>query len=168
MTGSEFAARCSASDSTTERVYMQTIARPSERVIAPLHQRGLVDAAQDERVWVSTHGAVSTLHYDASHSVLAQCVGRKRILFFPPSCLKVLGIYPKGHPLHRRSRVDLTASRNSAAARGLFADFWNAVREDSIAIEALLNPGDVITFPPFWSHYAITTSPWSVSHTFRF
>jgi Cupin-like domain len=168
MPGSEFVVRSSASEEgTTERVYMQTTARPSERIIAPI-SGSVVCAAQDERVWVSTYGTVSSLHYDASYSVLAQVEGVKRIIFFPASCLCLLGIYPLGHPLHRRSRIDLSAGSTSVAGCSLFAEFWRAVLNDGIAVEAVLNPGDVITFPPGWAHYTTTNSSWAVSHTFRF
>ncbi|MUH01578.1 hypothetical protein F7734_58705 [Scytonema sp. UIC 10036] len=29
--------------------------------------------------WLGAHGNIPTIHYDASHNLLAQCSGRKRI-----------------------------------------------------------------------------------------
>lgn len=119
---------------------------------------------QRERVWISTAGTVSSLHYDVSYSILAQICGCKRMIFFPPSCLDMLGIYPMGHPLHRRARVDITASPDSVNAR-LFHNFWRIAEE--VAEEVLLAPGDVCVFPQGWAHYTESLT-WSVSRTVRY
>jgi Cupin-like domain len=183
MCESEFASRCVeahedsvavapvAFESGSERVYMQSLLPLSETLLERrAAARPELAVTQLERVWVSTKGCVSALHYDASHSVLVQVHGRKRMLFFPPALLPTLGVYPLGHPLHRRARVDLTEGRCAANA-ALFREFWAALAADSGGdcgvVEVVLEPGDACTFPPGWAHYTESLD-FSVSHTFRF
>lgn len=151
-------------ESDQERIYIQTRVMRSKRMFTELQTSNL-RIAQEERMWISTHGSVSGLHFDSSHSALLQRTGSKRMIFFPPECLEYMGIYPLGHPLHRRSRVNLTRPESI-----LFKDFWKVC--SSKAIEAVLEEGDLIVFPPFWSHYteSITSKPneLSISHTIRF
>lgn len=122
------------------------------------------DIAQSERLWISAHGTVSSLHYDASHSALFQHTGRKRMILFPADALQSLGVYPFGHPLHRRARVNL--SRSSS----LFQEFWDKWAHTAEIVT--LNPGDLLIFPPLWAHYTesftLDDCDLSVSHTFRF
>lgn len=186
MSESEFAARCVRRDTAGdggpppvaypgggERVYMQSRLPAGECLLETwLARRPDVVATQRERVWVSTAGSVSALHYDASHSVLLQVAGRKRMILFPPETLPTLGVYPLGHPLVRRARVDLSEAR-ARANELLFDDFWSlAALGATGAQEVVLEPGDACTFPPGWAHYTETLdcsgSHLSVSHTFRF
>lgn len=171
MRESEFAARCVKNHALpniayprqySERVYMQS-ALPNSACLLPRLQT--ISVTQQERVWFSTKGSVSALHYDASHSILIQIIGRKRMLFFPPEALPGIGVYPLGHPLHRRARVNI-ASDACEANRALFDSFWSS-DFCADAVEVILRPGDVCTFPPGWSHYTESLDQ-SVSHTFRF
>lgn len=171
MRESEFAARCVKNNALpniayprqfSERVYMQS-ALPDSACLLPRLQT--ISVTQQERVWISTKGSVSALHYDASHSILVQIIGRKRMLFFPPEALSGIGVYPFGHPLHRRARVNI-ASDACAANRAMFDAFWSS-DFCTDAVEVILRPGDVCTFPPGWSHYTESLDQ-SVSHTFRF
>lgn len=156
MEESEFAARCTedmhsmppiAYSSGKERVYMQSELSKEECLVETLMEdKGNLVMTQRERVWISTAGTVSALHYDASNSVLIQLVGQKRMLLFPPQSLLEQGIYPLGHPLHRRSRVDLTASR-CCANEQLFSNFWQSPAVAKGVVEAVLSPGDICTFP---------------------
>jgi hypothetical protein len=95
------------------------------------------------RLWVSPAGAVSPLHYDKSHSFLVQVTGSKRMLFFSPDQLHRLYCYADTHLLRRRSRVNVSAPDVSKFP--LFAD--------AAAMEVVLQPGDVVCFPSYWSHY---------------
>lgn len=182
MSEAEFAMRCTTDESRPgdlepvafgpgpERVYMQSLLAAPDCLVEPAVS-ALADIAmtQLERVWVSTKGSISALHYDASHSVLVQVYGRKRMVFFPPQMLGMLGIYPLGHPLHRRARVDLSQDRCDANAR-LFSEFWDALASEDpgcVPVEVILGPGDACTFPPGWAHYTESLD-YSVSHTFRF
>jgi hypothetical protein len=175
ITEAEFATRCvhySARRKHTapiaysragERIYMQSVIPLSESVLEDTAARDpYVSLTQSERVWVSCAGSVSTMHYDASASVLIQVTGCKRLVMFPPQMIEYLGIYPEGHPLHRRSRVDLTCT--CRANRLMFNEFWRRARLH--ALEAILEPGDVYVFPTAWAHYTESLT-YSVSHTIR-
>lgn len=98
---------------------------------------------QQPRLWVSPAGAVSPLHYDKSHSFLAQVAGMKRMLFFSRDQLHRLYCYPDTHLLRRRSRVNLVSP--DLVRFPLFSDV--------AALEVVLEPGDVCVFPSDWPHY---------------
>lgn len=182
MSEAEFARRCATGESRLgelepvafgpepERVYMQSLLAAPECLVEPAASAlPEIAVTQLERVWVSSKGSVSVLHYDASHSVLVQIHGRKRMVFFPPHMLGKLGVYPLGHPLHRRARVDLSRDRCDANAM-LFSNFWAAIDSEDdgcVPVEVVLMPGDCCTFPPGWAHYTESLD-YSVSHTFRF
>ena len=95
------------------------------------------------RIWMSPPGAVSPLHYDMPASMLTQVTGRKRLLLYRPEDLMRLYPYPAWHVLFRRARVNPVEP-----------DFKRYPRYQGItAYEAVLNPGDVLYFPPYWAHY---------------
>lgn len=146
-----------------EHLYIQTRTRTSEQLFPKAENT--VQVAQHERLWLSTDGTVSSLHYDASHSALFQRTGKKRMILFPREALPSLGVYPLGHPLHRRARVNLSYSNTP-----LFEDFWT--NWASKAVEVWIEPGDLLLFPPFWAHYteSITTSEKELccSHIIRY
>ncbi|PXF50071.1 Hypoxia-inducible factor 1-alpha inhibitor [Gracilariopsis chorda] len=149
--------------SQRETLYIQTTTFRSEQLFDFRREKG-AKIAQSERIWISAHGTVSSLHYDASYSVLVQRSGKKRMIFFSPECLGELGIYPLGHPLHRRARVNLCRQNSQK-----FQKFWNSFA--SSGLEVVLNPGDLVVFPPFWSHYTESLAgknELSVSHTLRY
>jgi hypothetical protein len=102
-----------------------------------------VTVTQQPRLWVSPAGAVSPLHYDKSTSFLVQVAGAKHMLFFSPDQLYRLYCYPDTHTLRRRSRVNVSAP--DLKKHPLF--------EGAAALEAALQPGDVVCFPSFWVHY---------------
>jgi Cupin-like domain len=175
VTEAEFATRCMqygvrrkhmapiAYSRAGERIYMQSVIPLSESVLEGTAARDpSISLTQSERVWVSCAGTVSTMHYDASASVLIQVTGCKRLVMFPPQMIEFLGIYPEGHPLHRRSRVDLTCT--CRANSSMFDHFWRRARQH--ALEAILEPGDVFVFPTAWAHYTESLT-YSVSHTIR-
>lgn len=147
-----------------ERVYIQSRVWRKKRMF-----RGLdilpIRIAQEERIWASTHGTISGLHFDASYSGLLQRCGSKRMIFFPPQCLEQMGIYPLGHPLHRRARVNLSRPKSR-----LFREFWELCADE--AGEVVLESGDLVVFPPFWSHYTESLTAnnreLSISHTLRY
>jgi hypothetical protein len=150
-----------------ERYYMQ--ADLPEAVVPPgdvpllwrslgLSQRKRDGQAQPMRLWVSTHGATTPLHFDAADSFLAQARGSKRIVFFPPSALPALYPFPRDHPLFRRSRVDLYERPESRGER--FPRFDEAAEAAEVVN---LDEGDVVLFPRYWWHHIETTSDLSCS-----
>ena len=72
---------------------------------------------QSRNMWVTTEPKVSVLHYDWQDSVLLQISGTKRFTLFPPDAIGGLYPYPIDHPLHRRSRVDLSFPPESTEER---------------------------------------------------
>lgn len=106
--------------------------------------------------WLGPQGTVSPLHYDPEHNLLAQVVGRKRILLFPPS--DSCRLYPaEGRMLQNTSQIDpevVDATRFPLAA-------------DLRPIQAVLEPGDMLYIPPGWWHHVRSLSPsFSVSFWF--
>ena len=112
-----------------------------------------VSVSQAPRLWLSTPGSVSTLHYDANPSVLFQVQGRKRMLFWPPRELRRLRPYPHRHPLRRRCQLGV----ESALLQ------WEGTKP----VHAVLEPGDAIVFPGYWAHYTESLDA-SISLTCRF
>jgi hypothetical protein len=133
------------------------------RMAASLQEQQQLRLSQEPRLWVSPAGAVSPLHYDASHSFLVQAVGCKRMLLFAPDQLHRLYCYPDTHLLRRRSRVNLAAP--DLARFPLFGGVG--------ALEVVLQPGDVLAFPRLWAHHTESgvggdvDGGCSVSMTFR-
>uniref|UniRef100_A0A7S0LX10 JmjC domain-containing protein n=1 Tax=Cryptomonas curvata TaxID=233186 RepID=A0A7S0LX10_9CRYP len=115
------------------------------------------EAAGCTDFWVSTGGTVSPLHYDGTHTFLAQVKGRKRMLLWPAEAIGAFSPYPLGHPLYRRSRVDIqvpewaTEEEHLAEQRRQFPAFFAQAADE--AEEALLGPGDAVFFPAFWFHH---------------
>jgi hypothetical protein len=109
------------------------------------------------RLWVSSPGTLSPLHYDETDSYLAQVRGEKRLLLWPADALEALRPYPATSPLARRLMVDITGSTPP--------DGLSAAALDAIAtpLEAVLRPGDVLYFPRAWAHHteALLPSPGS-------
>ena len=118
-----------------------------------------VGQAQPLRLWVSTQGASTPLHFDLAHSFLAQVRGSKRITFLPPAALDGLYAYPRDHPLFRRARVDLCDEPARRAER--FPQFAEGAEGEAEVVT--LHEGDVVFFPSRWWHQIDTTSALSCS-----
>lgn len=98
-----------------------------------------------------------TVHHALPTTAVLQVRGRKRLLFFAPEHLRTLGPYPSWHILRRRLRFDPAAP-----------DYKRFPRARALSVtEAILEPGDVLLFPPHWSHYTESLA-WSLSVTWRF
>ena len=72
-----------------------------------------------------------------------QVKGKKRFLLFSPDQFTSLYPYPVGHPHDRQSQVDLDAPNYQR-----FPKFRNIN-----ALEAILEPGDVLYVPTNWWHH---------------
>ena len=167
MSGDAFVERLQASSSEglaapeDARYYLQAdvpeaLLRPDD--VPKLWRSVGVAQAQPLRLWASTHGSSTPLHFDLAHSFLAQMCGSKRLTFFPPSALNGLYPYPRDHPLFRRSRVELSEPPSRRAER--FPRFAEIAAEAEV-LE--LNEGDVVFFPARWWHQVDTTSALSCS-----
>jgi hypothetical protein len=148
-----------------ERVYMQAdvpeCLQAQWQVPAEWSGWGAARSAQRMRLWVSAHGSISPLHFDSAGSFLCQLRGTKRVVLFPPAALDRLYPYPEGHPLFRRSRVDLYESAPRRAR--WFPAFEDGGAGPALARQVVLQEGDVLLLPPLWWHHVETTSPLSVS-----
>ena len=101
------------------------------------------------------------LHYDlgGEAKALVQIRGRKRMLFFPPAQVPFLGFpgwfeeSPTPYSSPHASRVDLR--------RPDFARFPDLAR--ARALEARLEPGDIVYWPPFWAHDVTNLDPFTLA-----
>lgn len=111
------------------------------------------------RLWVSAPGTVSPLHYDLTDSYLCQVRGTKRLVLWPPdTSMGALDPYPPSHALARRLRTDVTTPTAHAEDGGTLSppsDLPGAARQEieQMAVEAVLQPGDVLYFPADWAHH---------------
>ena len=108
------------------------------------------------RLWVSAPGTVSPLHYDLTDSYLCQVRGTKRLVLWPPeTSLGALDPYPPTHAMARRLRVDVATAGSTAQDEGPpeGLDDSSRLEIEATAIEAVLEPGDVLYFPANWAHH---------------
>lgn len=97
-------------------------------------------------VWLGAGRPVTHGHYDTSHNVFVQVVGRKRFTLWPPAAHSRLHLYPTRHSLHRQSslrRPPLDAPSGSASL--------------------ILEEGDALYVPPFYAHHVEALSNLSIS-----
>jgi hypothetical protein len=96
---------------------------------------------RSERLWVSSQGSVTPLHYDTRNNLLAQMHGSKEVILFSSS--EHERMYPqKFTGTNLLSQVDPEAVDHNR--------FPNFPWESKITVE--LNPGDTLYIPPLWWH----------------
>ena len=115
-------------------------------------------ATQPPRAWCSRAGYVSTLHYDASDSLLMQLRGSKTVVVWPRAALESLRPYPDSHPLRRRCRADPRLP--AGAPEGVPAG-------GAGGRVATLRPGDVLVLPACCAHWTRSDTA-AISLTARF
>lgn len=99
-------------------------------------------AKRTERLWASSQGSVTPLHYDTRNNLLTQMHGAKLVTLFPS--FEHERMYPKGFTgTHLLSNVDPEAVDEKR--------FPNFPGELKITVE--FNPGDTLFIPPFWWHH---------------
>jgi len=101
-------------------------------------------AARMQYVWLSTPGVRTHTHFDSDPNFFVQLIGRKRFVLWPPSQTEHLCLFPRLHPLWHKSRVDFEAPNFSTPP----CETYNQSR----ALVAQVQPGDVLYLPPFWWH----------------
>ena len=103
-------------------------------------------AATDGIVWLGGGRPVTHAHYDTSHNVFVQVVGRKRFALWPPAALtSALRLYPTRHSLHRQSSLS------------------HPTRLSAVALEVTLDEGEALYLPPFYAHHVTALSNLSIS-----
>jgi Cupin-like domain len=106
-----------------------------------------------QRLWISSTGCVTPLHYDLSNGFLCQVRGAKRVWLFDPAQFDRL--YPRGEQFpgldnfERQSRVDIHHPDLEA-----FPEFRRAA-----ALECHLRQGDTLFIPSNWWHEVETLEP---------
>ena len=87
--------------------------------------------SSDSVLWLQTGRAETHAHYDQSHNVFVQVVGRKHVTLWPPSSHERLRFLPRLHSLARQS--SLHDPRHAATA---------------LSYQATLEEGDALYIPP--------------------
>lgn len=99
-----------------------------------------------QRLWISTPGCVTPLHYDLSNGFLCQVRGTKQVWLFDPAQIDCL--YPRGKQFpgldnfERQSQVDIQHPDYEA-----FPELRRAA-----ALECTLREGDTLFIPSNWWH----------------
>jgi hypothetical protein len=120
---------------------------------------GVPETAQ--RLWISTPGCVTPLHYDLSNGFLCQVRGNKQVWLFDPS--QIDRLYPRGKQFpgldnfERQSQVDIYHPDDEA-----FPELRRAE-----ALECILREGDTLFIPSTWWH-EVETLELSLSVQFAF
>lgn len=105
------------------------------------------------RLWISTPGCVTPLHYDLSNGFLCQVRGTKQVWLFDPGQFDRL--YPRGPQFpgldnfERQTQVDIHHPDDAA-----FPKFREAA-----ALECRLRQGDTLFIPSNWWHEVETLEP---------
>ena len=94
------------------------------------------------RLWLSSSGAMTPLHYDVVHSLFAQVRGRKHFTFFAPGDASSLYPFPMFSRHSYLSRVDILQPDLRE-----FPKFEQA-KPSSVTLE----PGEVLYLPALWWH----------------
>jgi hypothetical protein len=114
-----------------------------------------------QRLWISTPGCVTPLHYDLSNGFLCQVRGTKQVWLFDPA--QIDRLYPRGEQFpgldnfERQSRVDIHHPDYEA-----FPELRRAA-----ALACTLREGDTLFIPSNWWHEVETLEP-SISVQFAF
>jgi hypothetical protein len=95
------------------------------------------------QAWLGPSGTYTPLHHDATHNLLAQVVGCKRVRLLPPHSPALEG-HTAPPPLGNTSTLTREALTGLAAGDGGCAP--------SSVLECILEPGDVLFIPVGWFH----------------
>jgi len=161
MTLSEFIAKIQSNTQNDKKYYLQQALNDgvSSRMVEDFKafRWDWVTSQQQRNNWgpltsnlllIGEEGNVTPAHYDEQENFFAQLQGHKKFLLFPPSQFECFYPYPVYHPHDRQSQVDFD---NIDLNR--FPKFSKAE-----AIEAIVNPGDVLYIPNYWWHHVESES----------
>lgn len=97
---------------------------------------------------VGTKGLCNEMHYDTHRTFAAQLVGSKRWIFLPPSECSKLYLYGPKHQSARHSPIDVNS--------GHFNETSYPLTVNAMAIEAVVEEGEVAYLPSNWFHHIIS------------
>jgi hypothetical protein len=110
-------------------------------------------------IWIGSEGVTTPLHHDAWTGLLFQPVGSKQVTMYAPHDRR--NIYFSS-PFRPTSRWTGLPARSSEADPREFPRLARATRH-----EGLLEAGDTLFIPPYWSHEVQALEP-NISIPFRF
>lgn len=95
-----------------------------------------------ERLWASSDGSVTPLHYDTRNNLLTQMHGSKLVTLFPSS------EHERMYPMEFTGTNLLSHVDPEAVDASRFPSFPSELK---ITVE--FNPGETLFIPPFWWHH---------------
>ncbi len=104
-------------------------------------------------IWIGPHGCVSPFHFDPLDNCYIQIVGVKRIWLYPPHAAPYL-YAGSGH--QKKTEESLQANTSPVNPRDVDRQLYPLVSELPVALQAHLQPGDVLFMPRKWWHYVVT------------
>ena len=106
--------------------------------------------ASKRQVWVGCRRhAGSHVHFDHSHNIITQLVGRKRFILSPPT------EWDKFNDSPRLSRFVSFSTRNFTRHRQQHHHHHQQHQQIQKSMDVILQPGDTLYIPPFWWHHVI-------------
>ncbi|KAJ3005033.1 hypothetical protein HKX48_000909 [Thoreauomyces humboldtii] len=134
--------------------FISTLSSPSTQILTP-----------NSRLWISTPGSLTPLHYDRCHGLLIQLHGTKRFCMIPRDEVKRSGYLHDG--ISGPSHASRMKGTDEAFVGGIgcdeFVERWPRVRE-TVPWVVTLEPGDALFTPCGWLH-EVTSLTASVSVT---
>ena len=122
---------------------VRAVASPSGRALAA-HAAHTAprNATAQASLWLSSHGACTPLHFDASDNVVSQLSGEKEFTLYPPAAVTAARLLPWASSLQRSARAGLDGA--AAAARPLGGHAATVIR---------LAAGESLFVPAHWLHH---------------
>lgn len=96
-----------------------------------------------KNLWVGGKGASSDLHYDMTHNLVAQVLGRRRVLLFPPDQTRLVYPFPRRTLNWHHSQVHVDAPDLQRFPR----------YREAQPIELELQRGEMLFIPQGWWHH---------------
>jgi len=99
-----------------------------------------------QKVWLSTAGSRTPLHFDNDANMFVQLLGTKVFTFFPPAAHDKMCPYPRFHPMWHKSRMDFEQPCIHLCPQ----------YKDVQATTVRVSEGDVLFLPGFWWHHVLS------------
>jgi hypothetical protein len=135
-------------DSSDNEELGDDIPVPTELVVNI--DRGLL---QKSNIWMGVKNCISPCHRDPYHNLLIQVYGSKYVRLYPPSAKAYLYL-ASGTPQKNTTIVGDVEDESPAA----LARYPLLVRANEMAVDAVLQPGDVLFLPKGWYNHCRSLS----------
>lgn len=98
-----------------------------------------------EFIWIGNQNAVTGLHYDDEHNIIAQITGHKRFILYP---------YDQRENLYVNDKYDIgTECCDYDPEKQDYETYPLAKIADEFALSIDLEPGDLLYIPRYWWHH---------------